>query len=365
MRTLMRAAITGAVTATATATMIATSMSAATAAVPPPEVVTGGLNGPFQLSLDTGGNLLVTEGDIGQVTRVNMTTGAKAPVVTGVPGASGAVRYGQYIAVITGEADPESPPPVPGSSVLLVKPGHAPVQFADLLQNELDHNPDGQVQFDENHVPLDALSNPFNIALDRTGIGAFIVADAGGNAVLRVSKDGDVSTLFVPPVVRSGECATRPNNTTDGFGCDPVPTGLAYGVDGLLYVSTLGAEAPGAGAVYAINPSTGAVVKTIDGLDSPTGVTVNPYGAVFVSNVLEGSPPGEEPPPGFDPSTIGEITRIKPNGARSTTQVTMPTGLLWKNGYVFSSAWSIAGFLGISDAGQVVKVSAASFAKPS
>lgn len=365
MRKLIRAAIVGVATATATATFVAT---AAAAVAPPPEVVTEGLNGPFQLSLDTGGNLLVTESDIGQVTRVNMTTGAKAPLVTGVPGASGAIRYGKYIAVLTGEADPENPPAVPGSSVLLVKPGHAPIQFADLMKNELENNPDGQIQFDENGVPLDALSNPFNIALDRTGIGSFIVADAGGNAVLRVSKDGKtVSTLFLPPVVRDGACATSPNNTVDGFGCDPVPTGLAYGVDGLLYVSTLGAEVPGAGRIYAINPRTGAVARVIDGLDSPTGVAVNPYGSVFVSNVLEGAPPpeDEEPPPGFDPSMIGEMTRIKPNGARSTAQVTMPTGLLWKNGFVFSSAWSIASFLGIPDAGQVVKVNSASFANPS
>lgn len=342
--------------------------AAATLASPPaahavpdgPEVVADGLNGPFQLSYDTGHQFLVTEGDIGQVTRLNPRTGATTPLVTDVPGAVGAVRWGKYVAIITAEADPADPPPVPGSAVLLAKPGGEAHVFADLMRHELRKNPDGQTQFDEEGQPVDALSNPFHIVPDRTRKGAFIVADAGANAVLRVTKHGKVRTLFVPPVVRTGECATRPNNTADGFGCDPVPTGLAYGPDGRLYVSTLGAEAPGAGRVYAISARSGKVKKVIKGLDSPTGIAVNPYGTVFVSNVLEGAPAGE-PGPEFDPSTVGEITRIKPNGRRSVTQVTMPTGLLWKNGYVYASAWSIAGFLGIPDAGQVVRVNAADF----
>jgi hypothetical protein len=245
--------------------------------------------------------------------------------------------------------------------VLLAKAGKAPRQFADLMQYELDKNPDGQIQFDENGEPLDALSNPFNIVADRTGKGLFIVADAGGNVVLRIGWHGKVSTLFVPPVVRDGECAERPNNTVDGFGCDPVPTGLAYGPGGKLYVSTLGGEAPGAGRVYVLNPWTGKVLKTIAGLDSPTGIAVSPRGTVFVSNVIEAAPAEDPPPPDFDPSTVGDITRIARHGSRSVAQVTMPTGLLWRHGALYSSAWSIAGFLGIPDAGQIVKVNHSAF----
>ncbi len=358
MRAITRVVVTGVAAAATTATFLTTG---AYGHPTEPKVVAEGLNGPFQLAED-GRGLLVTEGDAGQVTHVNPRTGATTPLVTGVPGASGAVRYGTYVALITGEADPESPPPVPGSSVLLAKPGRTPVQFADLMANELKNNPDGQIQFDENGAPLDALSNPFNIITDRTRKGAFIVADAGGNAVLRVSKHGRVSTLFVPPVVRTGECAERPNNTVDGFGCDPVPTGLAYGPGGKLYISTLGGEAPGAGRVYVIDPRSGRVHHVIKGLDSPTGVAVDRRGVVFVSNVLEGAPAGDgPPPPDFDPSQVGEITRIKPYGGRSVAQVTMPTGLLWRDGALYASAWSIAGFLGIPDAGQVVKVRSRSF----
>lgn len=351
-----------AVAAVTAAPFLSAGSAGATHAPAEPDVVAEGLNGPFQLSYDSWRSVLVTESDIGQVTSVDLYTGAATPVITDVMGASGAVRWGPVVAVITGEADPAEPGPVPGSSVLLAKPGKAPFQFADLLEYELENNPDGQVQFDEQGAPVDALSNPFNIVRDRSGKGAFLVADAGANAVLRVSRHGRVSTFFVPPVVRDGECAQRPNNTTDGFGCDPVPTGLAYGPGGLLYVSTLGAEAPGAGRVYVLTPRHGHVVGVIDGLDSPTGVAVSPHGTVYVSNVIEGAPAGEGPPPeGFDPSSIGEITRIRTNGERSTAQVTMPTGLLWRHGSLYASAWSIASFLGIPDAGQIVRLDWRSF----
>jgi hypothetical protein len=360
MRAIQRVVVAG-LAATTTCLMTATVPAEAGAGHPQVRVVADGLNGPFELSDYGRKSVLVTESDIGQVTYVNLRTGKTRAKVTGVPGASGATRFGRFIAIITGEADPSAPPAVPGSSVLLAKPGKKAWQFADLMKYELKRNPDRQIQFDDEGNPLDALSNPFHIVRDRTGKGRFIVADAGANAVLRVGRHGKVSTLFVPPVVRSGECATAPNNTKDGFGCDPVPTGLAYGPRGRLYVSTLGAEVPGAGRVYVINPRNGHVLRTIRHLDSPTGVAVSGRGTVFVSNVLEGAPPGEEPPPGFDPSTVGEITRIGRHGGRSTAQVTMPTGLLWKHGALYSSAWSIAGFLGMSDAGQVVKVSGRAF----
>lgn len=360
----MRAAgrVVIAVAAVTVAPFLSAGSAGATHAPSEPDVVAEGLNGPFQLSYDSWRSVLVTESDLGQVTSVDLYTGATTPVITDVMGASGATRWGPFVAVITGEADPAEPGPVPGSSVLLARPGKTPFQLADLMEHELENNPDGQTQFDEQGAPLDALSNPFHFVRDQSGKGAFLVADAGANAVLRVSKHGRVSTFFLPPVVRDGECAGRPNNTADGFGCDPVPTGLAYGADGLLYVSTHGAEAPGAGRVYVLTPRHGHVVRVIDGLDSPTGVAVSPHGTVDVSNVIEGAPAGEGPPPeGFDPAEVGEITRIRTNGERSVAQVTMPTGLLWRHGALYASAWSIAGFLGIPDAGQVVRVGWRSF----
>ena len=88
-------------------------------------------------------------------------------------------------------------------------------------------------------------------------------------------------------------------------------------------------------------------MRVIKGLTSVTGVAVGKDGSVYASNVLAGGPEGEgPPPPGFDPASVGEVTRIAPNGRRTVAHVTMPTGLEFYNAQLYASAWSIAGLLG-------------------
>jgi outer membrane protein assembly factor BamB len=140
-----------------------------------------------------------------------------------------------------------------------------------------------------------------------------------------------------------------------------VPTGIGV-ARGSIYVSTLGSEAPGAARIYRLNPHDGRVVQTWGGLTGLTGVAVAPDGTVFASQVFEGAPQTDgPPPPGFDPSTVGQIVRIQPNGRRTHAQVTMPTGLTWHDGKLYASAWSVASFMGMQHAGQVVHVHGSAF----
>jgi outer membrane protein assembly factor BamB len=170
-----------------------------------------------------------------------------------------------------------------------------------------------------------------------------------------------VAAFFVPPTVNTGACEGLPNNSPETPGCDSVPTGLAYGPGGVLYVSALTAEVPGEGRVYKVDARTGALLDTISGFNGPTGVAVAGDGTVFVSEVLHNFPPGE-PPPDFDPSTVGRIVRVTPSGERSYAAVTQPTGLLYKGGKLYASAWTLAGlFFGIPDVGQIVEVSPSAF----
>jgi len=328
-------------------------------------VVADGLNGPRQL-FRRGGRLYVTEADAGQVTRVNLRTGRTRAVVTGLGenAPAGAVRIGGRYVIVTAEAGEEAGPQ-PGSSVLVARPGRSPRRLADLLAYELAKNPDGQRQFDANRAPIETLANPYFVLPDRSRRGYVLVADAGANAVLRVSRTGRVSRFFVPRNVNTGACAGQENNDPQHPGCDPVPTGLAYGPGNTLYISALVAEVPGEGRVYVVNATTGRLKRVIRGLSGPTGVAVDRRtGTVYVSELLEGAPQ-EEPGPGFDPSAVGQIVRIAPNGRRAYAQVTMPSGLLFTGGKLYASAWSIAGFLGMSDAGQVVKVSDRAFRRAS
>jgi DNA-binding beta-propeller fold protein YncE len=327
---------------------------------PPGGVVAEGLTDPFGLT-NSGRHLVVTEAGAGQVRTIDTRTGRVATVVEGLGpyAAASAVKIGDRYVIVTGEDDAGA---VPASSVLVAKAGGTPRQRADLLAHELENNPDGQTQFGPEGEPLDALSNPFAVMRDRSHKGFVLVADGGANDVLRVTRDGDVTTFFVPPTVNTGACEGLPNNDENTVGCDAVPTGLAYSPDKKkIYVSALTAEVPGEGRVYVVDARTGKLHHVIKGFSAPTGVEVKRSGAVFVSELLEGVPAGE-PGPDFDPSTVGRIVKVRPDGARSASQVTMPVGLVAVRGQLYSTAWSVAGlFLGATGLGQVVEVADGSF----
>lgn len=335
----------------------ATAAQAATAPVPAPvTTLASGLQAPFGLD-HTAGSVFVADNATGTIVRITESTRRKAVVASGFLRPTGVARIGSQLAVVTGGGDPPTFTRARGSSMLyLVRAGQRPRPFANLLAYELKHNPDGQLQFDpKTHKPLDSISNPFAVIAGR-GRNLVLVADAGANAVLAVSRTGRVSTYFVPPVVTTGACHGQPNNDPAHAGCDPVPTGLAYGPHNTLYVSTLSSEVPGQGRVYVLN-SRGRVVRVIRGLTAPTGVAVSPGGTVYTSQVLFGAPPGEGPPPaGFNPASVGRIVQITPYNGRRYASVTMPLGLDFDGGRLYASTWAIASQLGIKGAGKVVRI---------
>jgi hypothetical protein len=333
----------------------------------PITTVATGLDGPRQLSDYEDHQLVVAESDSGEVSAVDLRSGEVETLLTGFVNAQG-VDYDHdrgrlYVAV--GEAapeeegappaDPSAEPPaeVPGSIVLEATPDGDVLRTFDLLEYELENNPDDQDQ------SVDTLSNPFSVLVQEHRI---LVADAGANAVLSIDREsGEISNFFVPEVITdTPECEDAENNpgTT---GCDPVPTEITEGPDGKIYVGSLAAESPGAARVYVLDHH-GKLVDQIRGLTSVTGVAVHDDGTVYVSNVIEGAPEGEGPPPaGFDPASVGEMTRIAPDGTRTTADVTMPTGLEIEDGKLYASAWSVAIFLGIESRGEVQRIGDSAF----
>lgn len=312
---------------------------------PPVEVVASGLSDPWSVRFDGRGRLVVAENGTGEVTRVEGPGAAGQRVLATQPGLAAADTSGRTVLALTSGGAPDAPAVAGQATLYAGAPGQLR-PLADLLAYEKAANPDGQAQ----DAP-DALSNPFSV-LAGTGKHAPLayVADGGGNDVLAVGPDGRTSTFFVPPTVDTGACAGLPNNG-DLQGCDAVPTGLSYGPGGKVYVAALTAEVPGEGRVYVLD-RTGHLVREISGFTAPTGVAVGDDGTVYVSELLEGAPPQDGPPPaGFDPSTIGRIVAVAPDGRRSAAQVTMPLGLQWKDGALYTTAWSVAGQFGITPAG--------------
>lgn len=340
---------------TAAALAAAPSTSTAATGAGGVRVVTTGLDMPFglQKALNHRG-LVVAESESGEVTRI--IGGRQRTILEGVPGVAGVAASPRRVFAVIGGPNEEGAPSggkYGPSRVLRMdyRGGHVKV-IANLLRYELRHNPDGQVQF-VNGQPVDALSNPFAMTWSRFGL---FVADGGGNDVLKINpRTGKVRTFFVPKTVKNVPACQGPDaNANPGTkGCDPVPTGVQV-LGNSVYVSTLGAEAPGAGRIYKLNARTGKVQRVWRGLTAPTGVAVRRDGTIYYSEVLYGAPQGA-PPAGFDPADIGRITRIRHGHVRHV-HVTMPTGLVLKNGRLYSTAWSIASFFGIEHAGQVVRV---------
>jgi len=209
-------------------------------------------------------------------------------------------------------------------------------KFADITKFETDHDPDHQ-GFDSDPYAVLALK-------DRA-----IVADAAGNDLLSVDKKGHVSLLTVFPNVHTGAGAGQPNDegTT---GCDAVPTSIARGPNGHLYVGGLAGLTPGEARVYEVDPSTGAIVQSWGGFTSVTGVVVAKDGTKYVSELFGGDP---------NAMIQGLLTKIAPNGTRTHLKVPFPAGLaLDSHNRLYVSAFSGSpstglGVPGIDSTGQV------------
>jgi hypothetical protein len=330
----------------------------------PVTTLASGLSGPRQVDAYPGNKLVVAESDSGEVSAVDVRSGTVTTLLKGLFAPQGVAYAGGLLYVAVGAQAPDAgaPAPPPGaatSALVIAKPGGKIVATVDLLKYELKHNPDGQVQF-VNGKPVDALSNPFSVLVQAHRV---LVADAGANDVLAIDRrTHKISTFFVPPTVKQSEdplCTPEAQSNPGTEGCDPVPTGVVQGRDGLLYVSTLGAEVPGASRVYVLRQN-GSVVRVIDGLDGVTGVEVDPSGAVYAPELLAGAPEGN-PPPGFDPSTVGRIVRIDRQGLRTYAQVTLPSGVGIRNGTLYATAWALALDPTAPPAGQLVKVAPSAF----
>lgn len=163
-------------------------------------------------------------------------------------------------------------------------------------------------------------SNPYGIAA--VGSKIFVV-DAANNSLLKVTRDGRISTLRVFPY-RHG------NN-----GFDTVPTSVVVGADGMLYVGTLASFVPGGAKVYVINPDTGHVVRTIDGLTTVSSVAVGVDGTVYAAELFAGCPPDDSS------CTPGRVVVISRNGDRHEIEVPLPGGVAVHQGHLYVSVLAV------------------------
>jgi len=340
--------------------------SAASADDPAPvyEVVASGLNNPRHLSFSSTGDLFVAEAGMGgedgpydgpegpvyfglsgSITRVSGVTQVR--VLTGLPssaaadgsGAIGptdvAVQGPQRYAVTMGlGADPALRAMIPDARIMatLLTGTFAskPRVTADLGAFEAVANPDGDLPD----------SNPGGFVRVN---GGYVVVDAGGNSLLRVSESGKVSTIAWFP-----ETPGVPTGLPDPFppevSMDAVPTSVAVGPDGAYYVSQL--------TGFPFPPDRSVIWRVVPGEDPEvyaTGLTTvtdlawhgdDLYAVQLTDSGLFAGPPGS-------------LVRVNTSGAHEVVAggLMFPYGVAFRDHDAYVTVGSIA-----PGAGEVIKV---------
>jgi hypothetical protein len=324
-------------------------------------VVADNLNNPRQVAVNdgavyvaeagTGGNQCFGEGEqqacvglTGSVTRVDRD-GAER-VQTGLLSVASpegdivgldslAFRHDRMYGVVTGTCDvpPEAPPELTAQlgKVLKLEGGTDFEAVGDPASVECTQNPDGQA--------ID--TDPYGIAV----IGRWIfVADAAGNDIVKIDK-------------HTGEASVAAVLSTTG---QPVPTSLAVGPDGNLYIGTLNFEGGPQGAiVYKYDVESGELSEYATGLTFITALNFGCNGDLYVSEFSTGF--GDA-----GPLPDGDIVKIPWGAPAEGRQVIgagslhFPTGVAYMDGALYVSNWGIAtgqdGAFGPGAHGQLVRI---------
>jgi DNA-binding beta-propeller fold protein YncE len=322
------------------------------AAKPKPNVVVKGLVSPLSLAVTDDGTVYYAQNFAGML--LSKKRGKQPKVVYQDPDGNevGAVseRKGSLRFAVTIAGDEEGQ----GAGAVLMGVGNSgrPTALADLGMYEEMKNPDQDVVYGFRNLPGECEVPPFLQAYNgiveshpyatTQASGRTYVADAAGNSILKLGKDGRLSTVAVLPaqplVVTEAVIEALAAQEVELPECtlgqtvylEPVPTDVERGPDGKLYVTTLpgGPEDPSLGArgsVYKVDPKTGKVKKVVSGLLSPTGLTVGQTGKMYVAELFKGRiaqvRPGGEPKRLLQAVLPGDV-EIRSNGdLYATTQV--------------------------------------------
>ena len=322
-----------------------------------PTVVLDYLNNPRQLAVGPDGSLLVAQagsggttctgtgqdeqcnGDTASITRIRDPWSWHPhahDVIAGLPSSAGpdgsfaigangvgVNDWGRVFGVVSGAPDVGTPTGNVVNTLFKVKHGQAKI-IADLAAYETANDPDGQGPD----------SDPYSVLVQHHRI---LVADAAGNDVLSVDPWGNISVFHVFPNLLTGPCKDQPpEGPGRNPGCDFVPTAIANGPWGTVYVTGLAAEVPGEGRVVQLD-HWGNVLHEWSGFTTPVGVVADQHGGFYVSELLANLDPTAP-----DPPNVGLVTHVTCKGGRSSRTVPLPAGLAIIGNHLYVSVYSIA-----------------------
>jgi hypothetical protein len=272
--------------------------------------VASGFVGPLGLAIGTDGTIYVAESFAGQLTSF---TEADPDDRTTLASAQGPIwgvdAKGKGTTVYVSGAD---------ATLNRVTPSGRSTTLASLGAYEAANNPDAGQTYgfldlddecraqlpEEVRDPYTGIvdSNPYAVAIDG---GSYLVADAAGNTLIRVGANGRMSTVAVfPPVPQ-----VITQEFVDELAADPefpfvlpqcvvgatytgefVPTDIEIGPDGHYYITSLPGipEAPGAGSVWRVHRSSGALTMIADGFSGSVDLAVAADGTIYVAELFGG-----------------------------------------------------------------------------
>jgi hypothetical protein len=219
-------------------------------------------------------------------------------------GPAGLTRRGGTLYVAMSEVFHTGRGPQPQEGRLLtVSPGgvHA---VADLASASL--------KWESTHLGLNSQfpdTNPYGVTVYRhRGTSTLYVLDAGANTVSRVGRHGQVTVVTYLPNTRKA---------------DAVPTCMAQGPDGALYVTTLAlADGPGAAKIYRIDPTKHRPVLRsakvwATGLTAMNGCAFGPGGTYLYVSEFLATETLKGAPKGLPPAAVVKIPFAHPSSGRS------------------------------------------------
>ena len=305
------------------------------APAPQAQLIASGLQGTTGSTIGPDGALYLTEGAIGQITRVDPRTGATSVYASGLPvsviGIAGAIdidfvgRTAYVLVSVVG--DDATGPNGPGSSVDGIYRVDGPTSFtvvADIGAWSLANPPETDF----------FLSRGVQFALQATRSG-FLVTDGHHNRLLKVSRSGEIS-----------EVATFGNT---------VPTGLA--VDGrTVYLAEAGPvpHLPETGRILALSPRSPEPRVVAGGYSLMIDVEFGRCDVLY--GLSQGDSPGDVPDGSPALGDSGELLRVNRDGTmtpvvsaldlptslefvRDTALVVTLNGEVWRVDNVSGSPW--------------------------
>ena len=309
-------------------------------------VAEGGVGGDACYQVDPGDpTFVLCVGSTGSVTRIE--NGQQDRIATGLPSmadpsgfaASGPLRISwrprDAFSVIIGlGADPAMRDALAGlnptfgdlGKLVRMNPAGSWSYMADVAGYEGVANPDGGV-YDSN--PYAVFSAPGRKR---------IVADAGGNDLLQVTNDGQISTLAVfpdrivpyPPMFGGGEGPQQ-----------AVPTSVTQGPDGAFYIGQLTGFPfiPNASNVYRLVPG-GQPQVYAAGFSFIHDLTFGPDGSLYVLQFDDDLLSCEI----FGVCTGGKLIKVDPSGTRTVIARDLPYPggvVVTKSGEIYMTLYSI------------------------